>query len=254
MPVHSPLILTPLENIPLVQPGDDVVDLILQALKRQEILLQDGDILVVTQKIVSKAEGRLVDLNMVVPSMRALELAAETHKDPRLVELILRESNAIVRIGHDVIIVEHRLGFVCANAGVDQSNIELPEHALLLPVDPDRSAFLIRQRLETQFGTRLGVLIIDSHGRSWRVGVVGISVGLSGIPGIVDLRGNSDLFDHNLRITVVAAADELAASASLIMGQANEGIPVVHVRGFPYSLREGKITELFRSKDKDLFR
>ncbi|MEI7987766.1 MAG: coenzyme F420-0:L-glutamate ligase [Chloroflexota bacterium] len=252
--MHTPLVLSPLEGIPLIQAGDDLVGFILQASKRQSIPLQNNDIFVITQKIISKAEGRIVDLKTVEPSAYALDLAGETHKDPRLVELILRESNAVIRVGHDVIVVEHKLGFVCANAGVDQSNIEPPERALLLPEDPDESARRIRQQLEVETGMHLGVLIIDSHGRSWRVGVIGVSVGLSGMPGVVDLRGKSDLFDRTLRITVVAAADELAAAASLVMGEANEGTPVVHVRGFPYPLEDGNMSQLLRSRETDLFR
>lgn len=254
-----PLTLTPLPGIPLVHPGDDLVRMIEAALGRAGISLQDGDILALASKIVSKAEGRLVNLVQVTPSSRALELAAQIEKDPRLVELILQESRAVLRTRPGTIIVEHRLGFVCANAGIDHSNVagqgdERAEWVLLLPANPDESASRIRAGLEGWSGARLGVLIIDSHGRAWRQGTVGAAIGLSGMPGLVDLRGYPDLFDYTLRITQLGAADELAAAASLVMGQAAEGTPAVHVRGFPYPLREGSFDELLRPREQDLFR
>lgn len=250
-----PLIITPLPHIPLIQPGDDLAGMILSALKGAGLTLENGDILVLAQKIVSKAEGRLVELASVSPSPAALELAAQTDKDPRLAELVLRESNAILRTRPGSVIVEHRLGFICANAGIDQSNVHGDENwALLLPEDPDRSAAEIRAKLEAAAGKQLGVMIIDSHGRAWRIGTVGTAIGLSGVPGAVDLRGQSDLSGYTLKITVLGAADELAAAASLMMGQAAEGTPVVHVRGFPYPLREGSLKELLRPKEQDMFR
>lgn len=253
------LTLTPLPGMPLIYPGDLLPKLILQSLERAGISLQDGDILVLAQKIVSKAQGRLVNLATVTPSERALALAEETVKDPRLLELVLQESNAVLRTRPGSIIVEHRLGFVCANAGIDHSNVAgegnlTDEWVLLLPEDPDATAQEIRQHLESASRVRLGVLIIDSHGRAWRLGVVGAAIGLSGLPGLVDLRGQPDLFGYTLRITQVGVADELAAAASLLMGQAAEGTPVVHVRGFPYPLREGSLREILRPKDQDLFR
>ncbi len=253
------LTLTPLPGIPLIRPGDDLADVLLAALSAARLTLEDGDILVLAQKIVSKAEGRLVHLQTVSPSQAALDLATRSEKDPRLCELILRESRQILRVRPGTIIVEHRLGFVCANAGIDHSNVRgeggNPEDwVLLLPEDPDRSAAAIRARLEAASGKRLGVLIIDSHGRAWRLGIVGTCIGLSGIPALVDKRGDPDLFGFRLRITQIAAADELAAAASLVMGQADEGLPAVHVRGFPYPLREGSFKELPRPKEQDLFR
>jgi coenzyme F420-0:L-glutamate ligase/coenzyme F420-1:gamma-L-glutamate ligase len=254
-----PLMITPLPGIPLVKPGDDLVDIILIALQRAGISLVDEDILVVTQKIVSKAEGRLVNLARVFPSERAIELAAITNKDPRVVELVLKESKQVLRTRPGTIIVEHLLGFVCASAGIDHSNVSgeagrSEDWVLLLPENPDASASDLRKRLEANSGARLGVMIIDSHGRAWRLGTVGVAIGISGLPGLVDLRGVADLFDFRLRITEVGAADELAAAASLVMGQAAEGTPVVHVRGFPYPLREGTLSELLRPKDDDMFR
>ena len=253
------LTLTPLAGIPLIQTGDDLASLILAALARSGLSLLEGDLLVLAQKIVSKAEGRWVNLENVQPSPGALDLAAKTEKDTRLVELILQESREVLRTRSGTIVVEHRLGFVCANAGIDHSNVagdhdESGEWVLLLPEDPDRSARALRHIIEDQSGVRVGVLIIDSHGRAWRNGTVGVTIGLSGLPGLVDLRGKPDLFGFNLRITQVGAADELAAAASLVMGQAAEGTPVVHVRGFPYPLREASLPELLRPRELDLFR
>ena len=260
-----PLTLTPLPNIPLIQPGDDLAGLILSSLEQAEITLQDGDILVLAQKVVSKAENRLVNLATVTPSPAALEVAEKTGKDPRLAELLLRESSEVLRMRTGTAIVEHRLGFVCANAGLDHSNVGKAEvgmvnaesgheWVLLLPENPDQSAAEIRAALESASGKRLGVLIIDSHGRAWRLGTVGVAIGLSGLPGLMDERGWTDLFGYALQITVVGVADELAAAASLMMGQAAEGTPVVHARGFPYPLREGSLKELLRPKEQDMFR
>jgi coenzyme F420-0:L-glutamate ligase/coenzyme F420-1:gamma-L-glutamate ligase len=221
--------------------------------------LEDSDILVVTQKIVSKAEGRLVNLTTVSPSKEAIELAKRSEKDSRLVELILRESKEVMRVRPGMIIVEHRLGFVCANAGIDHSNVRgecgNPEDwMLLLPEDPDRTALEIRRKIKIATGNRIGVMIIDSHGRAWRLGTIGTVIGISGLPGLVDERGWQDLFGYRLKVTIVAAADELAAAAALVMGEAAEGIPAVHVRGFPYPLRESSLREMIRLKENDLFR
>lgn len=255
----GPLILTALPQIPLVQPGDNLGPIIHQAVNEADIKPLDGDIFVIAQKIVSKSEGRLVNLASVNPSHRAIELAGVTTKDPRIVELILQESSEILRTRLGMIIVEHRLGFVCANAGIDHSNVKGDEingeeWVLLLPKDPDDSASKIRQFLEDAFSVRLGVMIIDSHGRAWRMGTTGVAIGLAGLPGLVDLRGISDLFGYVLQVTQVGVADELAAAASLVMGQAAEATPVVHVRGFPYPLRESTLTELLRPREMDMFR
>lgn len=253
------LSIIPILGIPMVKPGDDLAALLLEALSNNRLVLQEGDILVLAQKIVSKAENRLVNLNGVSPSAQAFELAAKTDKDPRLVELVLRESREILRYRPGTVIVEHRLGFVCANAGIDHSNVDGPygnpeDWVLMLPENPDRSASAIRERIFSERKVSPGVLIIDSHGRAWRTGTVGVAIGLAGLPGLVDLRGHEDMFGFKLRITQVAAADELAAAASLVMGQADECIPAVLVRGFPYALREGSLQELLRPRELDLFR
>jgi coenzyme F420-0:L-glutamate ligase/coenzyme F420-1:gamma-L-glutamate ligase len=253
------LTITPVSRFPLIHAGDNLADLLLVSLKTNHISLEDGDILVLTQKIISKAEGRSINLTTIVPSDRANKIAAQCEKDPRLVELILRESTEVLRVRPGSLIVQHRLGFICASAGIDHSNVQgeggKPEDwVLLLPEDPDLSAFKIRHRLESTTSNHIGVMIIDSHGRAWRLGVVGTCIGLSGLPALIDERGWQDLFGYRLKITIVGAADELAAAASLMMGEAAEGIPVVHVRGFPYPLRESSMKELIRPKTQDLFR
>ncbi|RJQ40577.1 MAG: coenzyme F420-0:L-glutamate ligase [Anaerolineaceae bacterium] len=256
---RQPLIFTPLDTFPLINPGQDLPEIIYQALQRKQLTLKDGDILVITQKIVSKAEGRLANLSTIAPSKKALEVAEITKKDARLVELILSESKEIIRMRENTLIVEHKLGFICANAGIDHSNVKgdwgkNDDWYLLLPEDPSRSARKIRDFIHQQCGRNIGVMIVDSHGRAWRKGTVGVSIGFSGIPGIVDMRGKEDLFGYHLKITQIAAADELAASASLVMGQADEMIPIVHVRGFPYPLCETSFHDILRKKDEDLFR
>jgi coenzyme F420-0:L-glutamate ligase/coenzyme F420-1:gamma-L-glutamate ligase len=252
------LILTPLTGLPIIKPGDDLADLIADVIKHAEMNLADGDILVIAQKIISKSEDRFVNLNDISPSERAIELAQHVDKDARLIELVIEESKSILRYRSGTIIVEHRLGFVCANAGIDHSNVrkdnDSDQWVLLLPENPDRSADGIRRSLEKWSNKRIGVMVIDSHGRAWRLGTVGVAIGLSGIPGIEDLRGDADMFGRTLRVTQVGVADELAAAASLMMGQAAEGTPVVHVRGFPYPLREGSLQELLRPEEEDLFR
>lgn len=254
-----PLTLTPLINIPLIRQGDPLADILVKSISDTDLEPQDGDILVVAQKIVSKAEGRMVNLAEVTPSPRAVELSREAEKDPRLVELILRESGEVMRVRKDVIIVEHRLGFVCANAGIDHSNVmgegnAQEEFVLLLPQNPDDSARRLREEIEKKTGRQTGVMIIDSHGRAWRNGTVGICIGLSGVPALIDERGWKDLFGYTLKATVVGVADELAAAASLVMGQAAEGTPAVHARGFPHPLGKGSLAELIRPKDMDMFR
>ena len=249
------LTLTPLKDIPLIRQNDDLADIIIHSLERSTIAIEDNDIFVLAQKVVSKAEGRIINLATVTPSPRAIELGVQIEKDARLVELILQESNSVVRTRPGTIIVEHKLGFICANAGIDHSNVTgKDETVLLLPENPDQSASEIRTKIESVTNKKIGVMIINSHGHAWRIGTEGVCIGLSGIPGVIDERGWKDLFDYTLRITVVGVADELAAAASLVMGQASEGTPIVHVRGFPYPLREGSLKELIRPKEQDLFR
>lgn len=260
-----PLTLTSLKNIPLIRQGDNLADILLKSLQETEITLQDNDILVLAQKIVSKSEGRIVNLATVEASAPAIRLAPLVDKDPRLIELILQESNEVLRVRKGVIVVEHKLGFVCANAGIDHSNVMGErkgkakekvdeEFVLLLPQNPDSSARRLRDALKRTTGKSVGVMVIDSHGRAWRNGTVGVCIGLSGIPTLIDERGWKDLFGYTLKATVVGVADELAAAASLVMGQAAEGTPVIHARGFPYPLGEGSLKELIRPKDMDMFR
>jgi len=251
--------LTPLLGIPIIQPDDNLGEIIAASLYDNRITLENGDILIIAQKIVSKAENRFVELSQVSPSNAAIELADQSGKDARVAELILKESNCVLRVRQGTVIVEHRLGFICANAGIDYSNVKngignSGEMVLCLPENPDKSAGIIRDHLERISGTKLGVLIIDSHGRAWRLGTVGTAIGISGLPGLVDLRGTPDMFGNKLLTTEVGAADELAGGASLVMGQAGERIPVVHVRGFPYNLGEAALGELLRPVDMDLFR
>ncbi len=250
--------LTAVPGIPDVQPGDDLGQIITQALEKVGYPLQDGDVVVVAQKIVSKAEGRLVALATVSPSPEAERWAKETEKDPRLIELILRESKEVLRARPGLIIVEHRLGFVCANAGIDHSNVG-PEniedtHVLLLPEDPDASAQRLREALRSRTGADVAVLIIDSHGRAWRLGTVGVAIGVAGLQPLTDLRGQVDRYGRPLRVTQVATADEIAAAASLLMGQAAEGTPVVIARGVPYRPGNGRLLDLLRPREQDLFR
>lgn len=249
------LTLTALPGMPLVAEGDSLLALIDAGMQAAGLALQDGDVLVLAQKIVSKAEGRLVRLDDVVPGNEALLLASRAGKDPRLVQLILDESREVVRAVRGVIIVEHRLGFISANAGIDHSNVsETDDVVLLLPADPDASARHLRDAVQAKHGAAVGVIVNDSHGRPWRSGTQGVAIGVAGVPALVDMRGEPDLFGSELVVTTVGVADELAAAASLLMGQAAEGRPVVHVRGFPYPLRESSLPELLRPKAMDLFR
>lgn len=253
------LTITPLINIPLIRRDDNLADIVLKSLRETGLELRDNDILVFAQKIVSKAEGRSVNLATISPSPRAIELAEKSEKDPRMVELMLRESREVLRVRAGTIIVEHNLGFICANAGIDHSNVAgagnpSEEWVLLLPKDADRSCELIRKEIESTTKKNIGVVIIDSHGRAWRNGTVGVAIGMAGVPAVLDKRGDKDLFGYTLRVTVIGVADELAAAASLVMGQASEGLPVAHVRGFPYPLQEGSLKDLLRPREQDLFR
>lgn len=256
-PAATAIELIAVPGIPLVQPGDDLARLVVQGLAAANIALRANDVLVFAQKVVSKAEGRFVNLAQVTPSPRAQEVAREVAKDARLVEVILAESRRIVRQRRDVLIVEHRLGFIMANAGVDQSNVvgaEAGEFALLLPEDPDASARTLRATLMQYSGGPFGVVINDSFGRPWRRGATGVAIGCAGLAALRDLRGQPDLFGRTLRVTEVAIADEVAAAASLLMGQANEGLPVVLVRGMTLPDEGTAAATLVRPPAEDLFR
>jgi coenzyme F420-0:L-glutamate ligase / coenzyme F420-1:gamma-L-glutamate ligase len=244
-------------GVPLVKPGDDLAGLIAAALEGAKLRPGAGDVVVVAQKIVSKAEDRFVDLAAVQPSARARTIGEEIGKDARLVEVILGESNRIVRQRPGLLIVEHRLGYVMANAGVDHSNVGPPdgrERVLLLPRDPDGSAQALRDRLSARFGCDIAVIVNDSFGRAWRRGTVGVALGAAGLPSCVDLRGRPDLFGQILQTSMVGYADEVAAAASLVMGQAAEATPVVLVRGLASSEVPGTGQSLIRPPEEDLFR
>jgi coenzyme F420-0:L-glutamate ligase/coenzyme F420-1:gamma-L-glutamate ligase len=252
----TPLQLIPLTDLPLIQPGDDLGGLIFESTRHTGLTLTEADIVVIAQKIVSKAEGRFVRLAEVTPSPRALEIAGLTGKPAALVEVILWDTAEIIRIRRDLLIVEHKLGFISANAGVDHSNVSAEAGMLLrLPQDPDASARTIRQRLAELTGARPPVLIIDSHGRPWRWGTVGVTIGLSGLAPVQDLRGAPDLFGEPLQRTDVGFTDQIAAAASLLMGQAAEGCPVVVLRGLPFTPDDNaRAADVLRPKVSDVFR
>jgi coenzyme F420-0:L-glutamate ligase/coenzyme F420-1:gamma-L-glutamate ligase len=246
-----------LPNIPMVRPGDDLGALIVVALERAGIAPHAGDVLVIAQKIVSKAEGRFVDLATVIPSPRAVALATEVQKDPRVVEVILSESTRVVRSRPGVLIMEHRLGFVMANAGVDQSNVgpqDGVQRLLLLPRDPDASAATLREQLSARIGVPLAIVINDSFGRAWRHGTAGVAIGAAGLPTLVDLRGQQDLFGRVLEVSMIGYADEIAAAASLVMGQAAEAQPIVLVRGLAWTAPAANAAALIRPAKEDMFR
>ena len=253
----GPVTLTPLAGIPVVREGDDVARFVGDAMEGAGIAPADFDVVVVTQKIVSKAEGRRVRLSDVEPSPRALALAASLDKDARMIEVVLGESNAVVAHGHGVLITEHRSGHVMANAGVDRSNVGRPgedEEVLLLPRDPDASAATLHRSLEARFGCRLAVVVSDSVGRPWRNGVIGIAIGAAGLPSLVDLRGAPDLFDVPLKVTLTGFADQIASAANLVAGEAAEGVPAVHVRGIAWEATPVPAGALVRDRESDLFR
>jgi coenzyme F420-0:L-glutamate ligase/coenzyme F420-1:gamma-L-glutamate ligase len=244
-------------GIPLVEPGYDLAGLIVDSLNDAGLRLENGDVVVVAQKIVSKSEGRCVNLDDVEPSEQALALADQVGKDPRFVELVLLESEHVVRAWPNVLIVAHRLGFVMANAGIDQSNIDHltgRERVLLLPLDPDGSAASLKARFDETFGVKTGVIINDSFGRPWRNGVVGVALGVAGLPSLLDMIGVPDLFGRPMQVTEIAVADEIAAGASLLMGQAAEGLPVVVVRGLTFDAVPRPASALVRPRERDLFR
>jgi coenzyme F420-0:L-glutamate ligase/coenzyme F420-1:gamma-L-glutamate ligase len=255
--LSSSIELHAVRGLPMVAAGQDLAGLLGDALAAGGLHPRDGDVLVVAQKIVSKAEGRTVDVATVVPSAAAEKLGAEISKDPRLVEIVLSESRRVVRARQNLLIVEHKLGFVMANAGVDQSNVapdDGVQRALLLPVDPDGSAEALRARLSERFGVKLAVIISDSFGRAWRRGTVGVAIGAAGLPALVDLRGQPDLFGRILEVSIIGFADEIAAAASLLQGQAAEARPVVLVRGLDWTALDAPASALLRPDTEDLFR
>lgn len=246
-----------LAGIKLVEPGDDLGAIAVAALAANGLAARLGDVLVVAQKIVSKAEGRYVDVATVEPSPRAIALAAETDKDPRFVEVVLGESKRVVRRRPGLLIVEHRLGFVMANAGIDHSNLPQADgvdRVLLLPADPDGSAARLRHHIADALGVTIGVIVSDSFGRPWRKGTVGIALGAAGLPAYIDMRGQSDLFGRELLVTETGFADEIAAAAGLVMGQAAEAVPMVLVRGLSWSAPEAPAAAIVRAAENDLFR
>jgi coenzyme F420-0:L-glutamate ligase / coenzyme F420-1:gamma-L-glutamate ligase len=243
-------------GLPFVQAGDDLSDLLVAGLERAGQRLQDRDVVVIAQKIVSKAEGRSVDLATVTPSPEAVALAQEVGKDPRIVEVVLSDSVKVVRSRPNLMIMQHRLGFVMANAGVDQSNVaEADGHqrALLLPLDADQSAETIRARLADYYKADVGVVISDSFGRPWRRGTVGVAIGAAGLPSIIDLRGQPDLFGRILEVSIIGFADEIAAAASLLQGQAAEAQPVVVLRGLTWQAPSAPVADVVRPPEEDLF-
>jgi coenzyme F420-0:L-glutamate ligase/coenzyme F420-1:gamma-L-glutamate ligase len=245
--------LLPLRHLPEVKPNDDLAQLIVRAAHKSELRLQRGDILVVAQKIVSKAEGRLVNLAAVKPSQFAQEIAARQGRDARLIEVVLGESARIVRMDEHVLIAETRHGFVCANAGVDKSNVKGKDWVALLPVAPDDSALLLRARLAELLKLEIAVVITDTFGRAWREGLTNVAIGVAGIAPLKDLRGELDDHGKQLSATVLAVADEVAAAAGLLMSK-NARTPVVLVRGLAYERGAGAARQLVRSKERDLFR
>ena len=255
--VPAQLTITGLVGVPMVQGGDDLGMIVLAAYAATGFAPEDGDVLVVAQKIVSKAEGRIVEVATVAPSQEAVALAAEIDKDPRFVEIVLSESRRIVRHRPNLLIVEHKRGWVMANAGIDHSNVapdDGTERVLLLPLDPDGSAEALRQRLAEASGKRLAIIISDSFGRPFRRGTVGIALGAAGLPAVIDWRGHPDLFGRTLEVTETGFADEIAAAASLVQGQADEATPIVLVRGLTWSAPEAPGAALVRPAEHDLFR
>lgn len=251
----NPVKIIAVENLPLIEKGDNLARLIYNSAKKQNTPIQEKDVIVITHVAVSKAEGNVVDLDNVIPSERAKEIAQKVGKDPALVEVILSETKEIVRIGPNSLITETKHGIVCANAGVDRSNVKGERKVALLPKNPDASAQRIRQEIKKLSGHDVAVIVSDTHGRPLRMGEINLAIGVAGIRPIRDRRGEKDLFDYVLRIKQTNIADELASSAELVIGQANEGIPAAIIRGYSYETAENvSARELTRPKEKDLFR
>ncbi len=251
------LTLITLPHIPLIQRGDDLAEIILRGLSDANIVLEDSDVLVLAQKIVSKSEGRMVRLQDVAPSPRAVELAQQCGKDARFCEVVLWDTREVIRVREGLIVVETTHGWVCANAGIDRSNVaphDTDEWVLRLPEDADRSARELRARLRALTSRDVGIIVNDTHGRAWRNGAIGVAIGVAGLPAVEDLRGRTDLFGYHLQVTTIGLADQIASAASLLQGQADEGTPIVHARGVPRSHGESSAREIVREKELDLFR
>jgi coenzyme F420-0:L-glutamate ligase/coenzyme F420-1:gamma-L-glutamate ligase len=244
-----------LAGIPMIQPGDNLPDIILSAMQKADMVLQNGDILVISSKIVSKSEGCIVRLADVSPGENALQLAEEVDKDPRIVELILQESNRISRKAKGVLITEQRLGFVSANSGIDQSNVGQPgENVLLLPKDPDTSARQIHNAIHEATGLHVPIIISDTHGRPFRLGNVGVAIGVAGMLALDDKRGEKDLFGRVLVATLQGYADMVASAAHLLCGEGAEGRPVIMIRGLEFPVGDGRANDLYRPSEQDLYR
>ena len=251
----DPIKVIAVENLPLIKKGDDLAELICNAAKKQGTPIEDKDIIVITHVVVSKAEGNIINLDEIAPSEKAKEMAAQTRKDPALVEVILRETKELVRVGQNSIITETKSGVICANAGVDRSNVSGDRNVVPLPKNPNASAQNIRQKTKKLTGATVAVIVSDTHGRPLRMGEINVAVGVAGIKPIRDRRGEKDLFGYVLRIKQTAIADELSSAAELVIGQANEGIPAAIIRGYSYQPTEDvSAIELTRPKIKDLFR
>lgn len=246
-----------LVKFPLIKKNDDIAELILNALKTEDIEVENGDVFVIAETVISKSEGNIIDLRAIEPNSKAIQLAEKTGKDPRLVEAVIKESKEILRVGHDFIVSETKHGFVCANAGIDESNVK-KSMATPIPEDPDKSARIIKEKIESATKKEIVVIISDTHGRAFREGAIGVAIGIAGMDPLWDRRGESDLYGKKLKTTKIAVADELASAASVVMGQADEGIPVVIIKGVKYveNLRDDSATarSLIRPKKYDVFR
>ena len=251
----NPIQVFAVENLPLIKKGDNLGKLIVEAAKKQNNPIQQNDVVVVTHVVVSKAEGNVINLDEVKPSEKAKEIAKKTNKDPALVEVILHETKDIVRVGQNSIITETVSGIICANAGVDRSNVSGDRNVVPLPKNPSASADCIRKEIKRLTDADVAVIVSDTHGRPFRLGEINVAVGVAGFKPIRDRRGEKDLFGYVLRIKQTAIADELSSAAELVIGQANEGIPAAIIRGYHYQTDENASeTSLTRAKERDLFR
>jgi coenzyme F420-0:L-glutamate ligase/coenzyme F420-1:gamma-L-glutamate ligase len=247
--------IIPVKGLPLIVPGDNLAELITKAAKKQGTPIQEQDVIVITHVVTSKAEGNIINLDSIIPSKQAIEIAKKTEKDPALVEVVLKETKEIIRLGENSIITETKNGIICANAGVDRSNVAGERNVVPLPKDPNESAEKIRKQIEEVTGDNIAVIISDTHGRPFRNGEINVAIGVSGIKPIRDRRGEKDLFGYTLRVKQTAITDELASAAELVIGQASESCPVAIIRGYKYQIAgKASPTDMTRPKEKDLFR